>query len=113
MAPLCLGYDQVSNIQLKFIKFTNFMLFIIFIYQIKIFYFLKILFPPGSQISNSRKSFIFSKFIDDDDGSEYSKRKLDLDTIILKLKLKIYNNIYEFIDDLMKMLRYSVESKDK
>lgn len=32
-----------------------------------------------------------------------------MDTIILKLKLKIYNNIYEFIDDLMKMLKYSIE----
>mgnify|MGYP000067411910 CR=1 FL=1 len=50
-----------------------------------------------SQISNSRKSFIFSKSIDDEEINEYSKKKIDLDTIILKLKLKIYNNILETI----------------
>jgi hypothetical protein len=61
-----------------------------------------------SQISNSRKSFIFSKHSDEEDNIE-TKKKLDIDTIILKLKLKIYNNIYEFIDDIMKMIRYSIE----
>ncbi len=62
-----------------------------------------------SQISNSRKSFIFSKYSEDEENIE-NKKKLDIDTIILKLKLKIYNNVYEFIDDLMKMIRYSIDS---
>lgn len=65
-----------------------------------------------SQISNSRKSFIFSKFPDEDDSSD-TKKKLDIDTINIKLKLKIYNNIYEFTDDLMKMLRYSIDVTQK
>ena len=80
MASLCLGYDKVI--------YLNYII---------------------SQISNSRKSFIFSKFIEEDELNEYSKKKIDLDTIVLKLKLKIYNNVYEFIDDLMKMLKYSIE----
>lgn len=73
-----------------------------------------------SQIKNSRKSFIFSKTADDDDSGENSpssysaaKKKLDLDTIITKLKLKIYNNIYEFNDDMMKMIRYSIDGMQR
>jgi hypothetical protein len=61
-----------------------------------------------NQISNSRKSFIFSKFVDEEEGTEF-KKKIDMDTIILKLKLKIYNNVYEFFDDVMKMIRYCVD----
>lgn len=66
-----------------------------------------------SHINNSRKSFIFSKIVDEEDFNEYTKKKIDLETINLKLKLKIYNNIYEFIDDIMKMLRCSMEYMQK
>ncbi len=61
-----------------------------------------------SQISNSRKSFIFSKYTDEEESID-NRKKLDIDTIILRLKLKIYNNVYEFIDDIMKMIRYAIE----
>lgn len=59
-----------------------------------------------SQISNSRKSFIFSKFGYDEDNTDIlGKKKLDIDTIRLKLKLKIYNDIHEVVDDVMKMIK--------
>jgi hypothetical protein len=67
-----------------------------------------------SQISNSRKSFIFSQFgIEEAMSQEHSKRKIDLATVTLKLKLKIYNNIFEFIDDIMKMIKYSIDVNNR
>jgi hypothetical protein len=79
MASLCLGYDKV--------------------------YISLIL----SQINNSRKSFIFTKHNDDEDIASDKHRKMDLDTVKLKLKLKIYASMYDFIDDLMKMVRSASE----
>ena len=38
------------------------------------------------------------------------KKKLDLDTIQLKLKFKVYLDIYEFLDDVFKMLKNASDS---
>ncbi len=46
-------------------------------------------------------------------SQEHSKRKIDLATVTLKLKLKIYNNIFEFIDDIMKMIKYSIDVNNR
>ncbi len=67
-----------------------------------------------SQISNSRKSFIFSQYgIEEAISIEHAKRRIDLGTITLKLKLKIYNNIFEFIDEMMKMIKFSTDLNNK
>ena len=73
-----------------------------------------------SQISNSRKSFIFSKLQDEENieifekvnnnGNCIIKKKIDIDTIRLKLKLKIYNDIYEVVDDVLKMIKTASET---
>ena len=68
----------------------------------------------NSQISNSRKSFIFSKFTEDEDNLDIlGKKKIDIDTIRLKLKLKIYNDIYEVVDDVLKMIKIASVTLNK